>query len=176
MERSKDDYQVYLESENYSIEFKDRSGCLNQLFYLYLNKILNFGKKTKYEFNNLFRVNSRFTHAEIDAKVEKYLQNRDKKKFPNFYEFLQDLTSADFKIGTFIMILPYILQIALPFVVKFYLEWLKDEDTDNWKGYALGVALAFISLSKPLFTQQSIVYLWNTRVIAEMGTRVFFPL
>ena len=168
-----DNYERYLGSKNGEILYNSPSSCLNPLFFLETNKILDYGEHNRYEFDSLFRVNSELTHEEISPKFE-YEYNKAVAEDPDasYLDQAYKVIGKNQFTGSCMIALAFIFQVFNPPLLKHYLNWLQDEENEAaWKGWVYLVLLLAISYIKPLFTQNSVHYLNSTLIQMELLNR-----
>ena len=168
-----DDYQKYLSSKNGKVLYNSPRSVWNLLFFLETNKIVNYGEKNRYEFDSLFKVNSELTHEELSPELrERYREAKAKDPNTSYIGQVFKVVAKNQLIASCVFGCTLILQVFNPPVLKLYLSWLQDEESEPWKGWVYLVILLMISYSKPFFSQNAVHYLYSSAIQTELLNRV----
>ena len=173
-EQNEDQYQSYLNSVNRDKRIRP-PGVLNILLNLPITKVIKFGEKEKFQFNNLFSVDKQVNHSYMGSKYHS-TESKILQKHPNasFKRIVILTVIYDYLMANGIFGFTFILQIFTPIIFKKYLQWLQDEDAAASTGWFYLVLLLIISYSKPICTQQAIPYIHKCGIKIEMAVRVSF--
>ena len=70
-----------------------------------------------------------------------------------------------------LILLSYIVQIPIPYLIKEYLDWIADGDSGQLYGWVLTFLVSFITLLKPITYHQGMKLIFRVAIRSEVLTR-----
>ena len=145
----------------------EEPGFFNHLFFLFLNKVIDYGQRKVHSFNTLYNVGSDFDQT--------ILYNKFKEVFKQKGSFFTKLLKSTWKMYTkaaAILTFSYVAQILLPIAVKLYLEYLRSEKSNLTEGLIYSALLSMLFFVRPYSIQQSLFYNLGNNIRTEAITRM----
>ena len=83
--------------------------------------------------------------------MEEFKENEN----PNLFELIVKEIWKDMKPGFYLMFFASMIQVPLPMLLKWYLQWFKSETGDFSEGYLYAFSICFLVFLKPTLTMQA---------------------
>jgi len=163
---------IYEERENKGVQFRPPWNPLNVLFHSHLSKLMEAGLKRPFDFDMLYDVESYFSTATYIKDINTVIGRQDIRKNLSFYSIVKKISSLRHFIGITLLTIVFSVQVAIPYIVRLFLDWQTDLSQSKETGWALGGTLVLLALSRPVLFLSGYFYIYTSMIRTESGTRV----
>ena len=152
---SKTIVEQYVQSINKDKPFRTDYSLLNIFFHHYTNKIIKHKKqknqKLSFDFNNLYKPPDALTHKGTHEKfLQFFLKDSKPSQKKSFFNSINSYFGWPFLVLKIQMASVFIVQLAIPFVLRQFLGWINEEDPSIEMGVIYSILLIIIVLCRPL--------------------------
>lgn len=167
-------YILFEKSPNKDTDYM-QGHFLDKIVFTSCKKILNTAQKHSIDFDDLYKPPKEITYAYASPKIENFVKQNNKKPKNRrlMFRTLTRLTNSyHYNIGFFFSIIPFLLQIPVPILVKKTIEWISDKKAESKEGYLLALILSLISFFTMFFELWRLYYVCIAYDGAIVTTRV----
>jgi len=133
---------------------EDKANPISKLFFLWTNKMINYGRKHAFQGNDLFEIRKDQKFAYSRDNFAHHYNKKGAKSYKSVGRSMLAVIRAPLFIASVLLIISNLLQFAGPLLLKEILKYMAMPTIPDWKGwvYASGMFAAF--LLKAIMNQQ----------------------
>jgi ATP-binding cassette subfamily C (CFTR/MRP) protein 1 len=133
---------------------EDKANPISKLFFLWTNKMINYGRKNAFQEDDLFEIRKDQKFAYSRDSFANHYNKKGAKSYKSVGRSMLAVIRTPLFVASLLLIISNLLQFAGPLLLKEILKYLAMPTIPDWKGwvYASGMFAAF--LIKAIMNQQ----------------------